>query len=208
MKFEYERHGTGTGAVITAGVVVILITGAAYFIVFPGSPSSTTTITTMTSTYSSTTTTGSSTTTSTTGATSSTTSASSTTVTSSGTSSSSTTSSTTTTSTITSTSSSGPTQIIYLPAGIGGNPGLNFVPSTVTVAPGTTIIFVNDDTRIVHNVDFTGLPSGVILAQNPSPNSNKWTNNTFSVTLTTAGVYKYICDYHPSWMIGTITVKE
>lgn len=100
------------------------------------------------------------------------------------------------------TSSGGPVQVI-LPSGIGTNQGLNFQPATLTVAPGTTIVFVNKDTS-THDVDFTSVPSGAASIA-ASPNTPQWTNGQWSVTLTTPGTYTYICDYH-SWMKGTITV--
>ena len=84
--------------------------------------------------------------------------------------------------------------------------------TTATVAPGTTVMFINNDTTNIHNIHFTVVPSGVTLAVNPSPNTNLWTlaktgfpSNTFSFTLTTAGTYTFFCDYH-DWMTGTITV--
>jgi plastocyanin/predicted lipoprotein with Yx(FWY)xxD motif len=114
--------------------------------------------------------------------------------------------STSTSSSSTSTSSSGSTMDVAIPNGIGANTALNFEPSSVTVAPGTTIVFINSDTTSIHDIDFTSVPSGVTLPSNPSPNTNKWTDNEFSVTLTTPGTYSYLCDYH-SWMMGTITVS-
>jgi plastocyanin len=67
-------------------------------------------------------------------------------------------------------------------------------------------VFINQDPTSVHDIDFTVVPSGVTLANNPSPNTPKWVNNEFSVTLTAAGSYTFVCDYH-SWMMGTITVS-
>ncbi len=113
----------------------------------------------------------------------------------------------TTSSSSSSSSSGSPTgQVVTvtIPSGIGLDTSLNFQSANVTVAPGTTITFVNDDTS-VHDIHFTSLPPGVTLANNPSANSNKWTNNMFSVTLTVPGTYSYKCDYH-NWMTGTITV--
>ncbi|MDA4122648.1 MAG: plastocyanin/azurin family copper-binding protein [Thaumarchaeota archaeon] len=71
---------------------------------------------------------------------------------------------------------------------------------------------MNNDTTSIHDVDFTAVPNGVTLTNNPSTNTNKWTaandgfpNSTYEFTLTTAGTYTFFCDYH-SWMTGTITV--
>src|SRR5208282_5660122 len=96
---------------------------------------------------------------------------------------------------------------IIIPAGVGEHQGsLNFQPSSITVASGTTITWVNDDTTSIHNVYFLTMPAGATVSTNPSPNSNTWTNNAFSVTLTVAGTYSYECQYHNGWMQGTITV--
>src|SRR6202453_2883144 len=67
-----------------------------------------------------------------------------------------------------------------------------FVPATLTVAPGTTVTFVNDDdephtvTSTVKAFDSEGLD----------------TNQTFSK----AGTYMYFCEVHP-YMHGTVIVK-
>jgi plastocyanin len=107
-------------------------------------------------------------------------------------------------SSITSSTSAGGAPQVIIPTGIGSNQQLNFQPITLTVAAGTTIVFVNQDTSI-HDIDFTSLPSGVSLATNPSPNTNTWTNGMYNVTLSSPGTYTYVCDYH-TWMKGTITV--
>ncbi len=66
-----------------------------------------------------------------------------------------------------STQSSAQGVTITIPSGIGDDRALNFQSDNVTVAPGTTITFVNDDTS-VHDIHFTSLPPGVTLANNPS----------------------------------------
>jgi len=98
----------------------------------------------------------------------------------------------------------GPTSTIVIPSGIGSNTKLNFQPDTVTVAPGTTIIWNDQDTSI-HNIYFTSVPSGATVSPNPSPNTNLWSSKQFSVTLTVPGTYDYECQYH-YWMTGTIVV--
>ena len=89
---------------------------------------------------------------------------------------------------------------VTLPQGAGS--GANFSPTTLSVAPGTTITFVDQDSVAKHNVDFSSGPSGATL---PSASPNLVKGSTFQVTLTTAGTYDYHCDYH-SWMVATITV--
>ena len=96
---------------------------------------------------------------------------------------------------------------ITIPAGVGDHEdSLNFQPSSVSVASGTTVIFVNDDTSSIHNVYFLKMPPTATIATNPSANSNTWANNMYSVTLTVPGTYTYECQYHSGWMQGTITV--
>jgi plastocyanin len=92
---------------------------------------------------------------------------------------------------------------ITLPSGVGDNQQLNFSPSTLSVSPGTTITFVDQDSTAVHNIDFQTGPSGATL---PGTSPNLRDGDTYSVTLTTPGTYTYVCDYH-AWMKGTITVS-
>jgi cytochrome c oxidase subunit II len=101
-----------------------------------------------------------------------------------------------------STSGTGATASIILPSGVGNDQSLNFQPSTLTVAAGTTITFVDQDNSAIHDVDFMTGPSGATL---PSTSSNLKDGDTFTVTLTTPGTYTYVCDYH-TWMKGSITV--
>ena len=110
----------------------------------------------------------------------------------------------TTTTTSSSGTPTGPTSTIIIPSGIGITQSLNFQPASVTVAPGTTIIWMNQDTS-THNIHFTTMPGGATISPNPSPNTPQWSNNEYSVTLTVPGTYTYICDYH-GWMKGTIVV--
>ncbi len=201
MKTEHKKTGIGTGLVVTVVVVIVLIAAAGYFIFFPST-------TTTTNTTTSTSTTSSPTTTSKTTTTTSTTPTSTSTTTTSTTTTSTTTSSTTSPSTTTTSSSPGPTQKVYLPAGVGASSSLNFNPSTFTVTPGTTIEFINNDTTSIHNVYFLTMPTGATISPNPSPNSNTWTNNVYSLALTVAGTYTYECQYHNGWMHGTITVSS
>jgi plastocyanin len=104
----------------------------------------------------------------------------------------------------TSASSSATTAMVILPQGASG--GLNFSPDTLTVASGTTITFVDQDSGAPHNVYFTSVPSG---ATNPNPAAGPPTitkGDTYTVTLTTPGTYNYECQFHSTWMKATITV--
>ena len=71
-----------------------------------------------------------------------------------------------------------------------------FIPSEITVAPGTTVTWVNNEamphTVVDQNKEFR---SKIIAKQ-----------ATFSFTFTTAGDYDYLCSIHPN-MNGKVIVK-
>ena len=73
-----------------------------------------------------------------------------------------------------------------------------FSPETLTVAPGTTVIWTNKDS-VDHTVtsDTGAWPDSGSLA----------TNKTFSHTFTKAGTYPYHCSIHPS-MKATVVVSS
>jgi cytochrome c oxidase subunit 2 len=104
-------------------------------------------------------------------------------------------------------SATGPTQEVILPQG--ASAGLNFSPSTLTVASGTTVTFVDQDTGAPHNVWFTSVPSGATNPNTAAGQSSYYTmtaGDSVSFTLTTPGVYHYECQFHTGWMQATITV--
>ena len=71
-----------------------------------------------------------------------------------------------------------------------------FIPNEITVAPGTTVTWTNNETMPHTVVDQNkGFRSKTIVK-----------DGTFSFTFTTAGDYNYLCSIHPN-MKGTITVK-
>ena len=72
-----------------------------------------------------------------------------------------------------------------------------FSPATITVAPGTTVVWTQKDT-VGHTVTSNSgaWPQSALLNQ----------NDTFKVTLTKAGTYTYHCSPHP-YMMGTIIVQ-
>lgn len=74
--------------------------------------------------------------------------------------------------------------------------GMAFNPATITVAANTTITWTNKD-AVVHTVtsDKGLFDSGII-----------GTNETASITFTTAGTYPYHCTTHPS-MKATVQVN-
>lgn len=114
------------------------------------------------------------------------------------------------TTTATGTSSS---PVVIMPQGIGSDQNLNFQPSTIHLVVGVnnTIVFKDEDTTAPHNVWFTSVPSG---ATNPNTAAGQTSfyqlNNGDSVsyTLSTPGTYSYECQFHSTWMHGTITVTS
>ena len=75
-----------------------------------------------------------------------------------------------------------------------------FVPTELTVLPGTGISWVNEDS-IVHSVKITGIHAGTFNSGEIIPGASS--GNTF----TNVGVFEFACPDHPD-MKGTIVVKE
>ncbi len=80
-----------------------------------------------------------------------------------------------------------------------------FVPDTLTVKAGSTVYWINLDAPAggdpeVHDVVFTS------AATAQSPPMPQYT--TFSYAFSAAGTYKYYCTYHPSSMLGTVSVTS
>jgi plastocyanin len=71
-----------------------------------------------------------------------------------------------------------------------------FVPPTLTVAPGTTVTFVNDDEE----------PHTVTSNDKSFDSEGLDTNQKFTHTFAKAGTYMYFCEVHP-YMHGTVIVK-
>lgn len=79
----------------------------------------------------------------------------------------------------------------------------SFNPKTVTVPVGTTVTWTNYDISahlISSSVTPMFGPGKIFMSKTLE------TNDTYSFTFTTVGVYQYFCVFHPT-MIGTITVK-
>ena len=70
-----------------------------------------------------------------------------------------------------------------------------FVPATVTISKGTTVVWTERDSGISHTVTGDGFDSGP-LSQ----------GDTFSQTFNDAGTFNYHCSIHPT-MTGTIIVQ-
>jgi plastocyanin len=71
-----------------------------------------------------------------------------------------------------------------------------FAPPDLTVAAGTTVTWKNDDGEVHRVADDHNAYSSAALD----------TDDSFSHTFATAGVYHYFCTIHP-YMVGKIVVK-
>lgn len=71
-----------------------------------------------------------------------------------------------------------------------------YVPDTVTIHPGSTVRFVEDDET----------PHTVTAMDHSFDSGNLSQKDTWTHTFATEGTYKYFCAYHP-YMKGTVNVK-
>ena len=71
-----------------------------------------------------------------------------------------------------------------------------FVPETVTIRPGQSVRFVQDDDT----------PHTVTAVDKSFDSGNLNQKDTWRHTFATEGTYKFICAYHP-YMKGTVIVK-
>lgn len=77
--------------------------------------------------------------------------------------------------------------------------GMQFVPAQLTVDVGDTIVWTNEDV-LPHSVT-SGIPSPVTFDSKEIAAKATW-----SLTVSAAGDYTYICSYHPT-MHGQLTVR-
>jgi plastocyanin len=96
------------------------------------------------------------------------------------------------------------------PAAGGGGGGvkvslknIQFNPKDVTVKPGETITFTNDES-IPHDVHKESGPGGDFAS---GPDGGLQQGDTFKLKLDKPGTYHYVCHIHAPGMAGTITVK-
>jgi plastocyanin len=97
------------------------------------------------------------------------------------------------------------------PADTGGGGGgaqvsmqnVQFGPKELTVKPGETITFTNDE-AVPHDVHKTS-GTGEDFASGPRGGMQE--GDTFELTLDQPGTYEYVCEVHAPGMSGTITVK-
>jgi plastocyanin len=80
---------------------------------------------------------------------------------------------------------------------------IQFNPKDVTVKPGETITFTNDES-IPHDVHKESGPGGDFGS---GPDGGMQQGDTFKLKLDKPGTYKYVCHVHAPGMAGTITVK-
>ena len=78
-----------------------------------------------------------------------------------------------------------------------------FIPSAISVAPGTTVTWENNDI-VVHTVTSGSLADGG--ADGEFDSGPALGGTTFEHTFDEAGEYPYFCIVHP-WMAGTVTVR-
>jgi plastocyanin len=72
-----------------------------------------------------------------------------------------------------------------------------FSPATLTIAPGTSVTWTNDD----------DIPHTVVAKDKSFRSKPMDTGNQFSYTFATPGEYDYFCSLHPH-MVGKIVVKS
>ncbi|OGO20930.1 MAG: hypothetical protein A2Z15_00685 [Chloroflexi bacterium RBG_16_50_11] len=73
---------------------------------------------------------------------------------------------------------------------------LAFLPSTITVAAGTTVTWINQDSVLHTATSVTGVFDSGTMSKNDS----------FSFTFSEKGNFKYFCTFHP-FMTGTVIVN-
>lgn len=92
--------------------------------------------------------------------------------------------------------STGPSTTVTIPSGASGLTTTAFGANPLSVAVGTTVTWVNNDS----------------IAHTSAANSGLWTSSligpgqVFQFRFTTAGTFPYRCTIHPN-MVGTVTVQ-
>jgi plastocyanin len=84
-----------------------------------------------------------------------------------------------------------------------GMENIQFTPKDLTVKPGETITFMNNES-VPHDVHKTAGP-GEDFASGDTAGMQQ--GDTFKLTLDKPGKYEYVCNVHAPGMAGTITVK-
>jgi len=81
---------------------------------------------------------------------------------------------------------------------------IQFDPKDITVKPGETITFTNDES-IPHDVHKQSGPGDDFSS---GPDGGMQEGDTFELTLDEPGKYEYVCNVHAPGMAGSITVKQ
>ena len=84
-----------------------------------------------------------------------------------------------------------------------GMQNIQFDPKDITVKPGETITFTNDES-VPHDVHKTSGPGGDFSS---GPDGGMQEGDTFELSLDQPGKYEYVCHVHAPGMAGSITVK-
>lgn len=84
-----------------------------------------------------------------------------------------------------------------------------FDPTTLETAAGTpfTLMFDNQDNQAPHNLVIQNPDSSKVTVQGDTAFFTGPGQRTYQVPALTAGAYKYLCEVHPTTMLGTLTVK-
>jgi plastocyanin len=80
---------------------------------------------------------------------------------------------------------------------------IQFEPDTITVAPGDTVTWTNDE-QVPHDVQKDSGPGADFSS---GPEGGMADGDTFEHTFEEAGTYDYICRVHAPGMAGTVIVK-
>ena len=84
-----------------------------------------------------------------------------------------------------------------------GMQNIQFDPRDITVKPGETITFTNDE-AVPHDVHKTSGPGDDFSS---GDTGGMQQGDTFKLTLDEPGKYDYVCNVHAPGMAGSITVK-
>jgi plastocyanin len=84
-----------------------------------------------------------------------------------------------------------------------------FDPTTLETAAGTpfTLTFDNQDNQAPHNLVIQNPDGSKVTVQGDTAFFTGPGQRTYQVPALTAGAYKYLCEIHPTTMLGTLTVK-
>ena len=91
---------------------------------------------------------------------------------------------------------------VLIPKGAGSITSINYNPASIRVVLGmnNTVVWTNDD-PVLHTVTSTSVPIGASAFDSSTFSQGQ----TYQITLTAPGTYKYYCTLHP-WMIAEIIV--